>query len=95
VNLKTTLNMAYHQWGNSGKSPGLARLEQIYRQAGYERMAELPIFALMLEFLSTNPEASGSIRAVSLGFERFQLNSGNDRCMQRCSISGLHLGRSG
>jgi nitrate reductase delta subunit len=57
---KTTLNMAYHQWGNSDKrAMALAGLEQVYRQAGYERIGgELPDFLpLILEFLSINPDA--------------------------------------
>ncbi len=56
---KTTLNMAYHQWGNSEKRAGaLARLEHFYSEAGYERCGgELPDFLpLMLEFLSIKPD---------------------------------------
>ena len=59
---KTTLNMAYHHWGNSEKRAlALAGLEQVYREAGYERIGgELPDFLpLLLEFLSINPEAPG------------------------------------
>jgi nitrate reductase delta subunit len=60
---KTTLNMAYHQWGNSDKrAVALAGLEQVYRQAGYERIGgELPDFLpLILEFLSIHPDAEGT-----------------------------------
>jgi nitrate reductase delta subunit len=75
TNSKTTLNMAYHQWGNSDKRAlALAGLAHVYRQAGYERIGgELPDFLpLMLEFLSTNPEALGIeiLRQCLSGFER-------------------------
>jgi nitrate reductase delta subunit len=60
MNSKTTLNMAYHHWGNSEqRALALAGLERVYREAGYERIGgELPDFLpLMLEFLSINPGA--------------------------------------
>lgn len=76
LNSKTTLNMAYHQWGNSDKRAlALAELERIYREAGYERVGgELPDFLpLMLEFLSINPDAPGIeiLRQCLSGFEGF------------------------
>jgi len=75
INSKTTLNMAYHHWGNSEKRAlALAGLEQVYREAGYERIGgELPDFLpLMLEFLSINPDAPGAelVRQCLSGPER-------------------------
>jgi nitrate reductase delta subunit len=73
----TTLNMTYHLFGDSEKrAAALARLQQIYGRAGYERTAnELPDFLpLMLEFLAVcdderarTPvwEAMGDVRALA------------------------------
>jgi len=62
VNPRTTLNMAYHLWGDSERrAQALAGLEAMYREAGYERSSgELPDFLpLVLEFLSISPQARG------------------------------------
>ena len=59
---RTTLSMGYHLWGDSEeRAQALARLEQIFHEAGYERSSgELPDFLpLMLEFLSISPHARG------------------------------------
>ncbi len=58
----TTMNLAYHIWGDNEKRAGmLTRLQQVYQDAGYERATgELPDYLpLMLEFLSICPETKG------------------------------------
>lgn len=55
----TTLNMTYHRWGDGEKrAAALARLQQIYLDAGYELDTDdLPDFLpLMLEFMAVCPE---------------------------------------
>lgn len=62
MNPATTLNLTYHLWGdNENRTAALVRLEQLYRNAGYERISgELPDFLpLMLEFLSVHPDVAG------------------------------------
>ena len=62
MNPSTTLNLTYHLWGdNENRADALVRLEQVYRDAGYERTSgELPdCLPLMLEFLSICPDARG------------------------------------
>jgi len=58
----TTMNLTYHIWGDNEKRAGmLARLQQVYQDAGYEcKTGELPDYLpMMLEFLSVCPEAKG------------------------------------
>jgi len=58
----TTMNLTYHIWGDTEKRAGtLARMQQVYQDAGYERTTgELPDYLpMMLEFLSLCPEAKG------------------------------------
>jgi nitrate reductase molybdenum cofactor assembly chaperone NarJ/NarW len=55
MNPSTTLNLTYHTYGdNEKRAAALARLQQAYVQAGWERISgELPDYLpLMLEFLS-------------------------------------------
>lgn len=62
------LNMTYHRWGDSEKrGPALAHLEEIYRQAGCERINnELPDYLpLMLEFIAVQPD-DGSLEIITL-----------------------------
>lgn len=58
LNPATCLNLTYHRYGD-GKDRGaaLAQLQQLYRQAGYEKTTtELPDFLpLVLEFLAICP----------------------------------------
>lgn len=59
MNPATTMNLTYHIWGDNEKRAGLlARVQQVYQDAGYERITgELPDYLpLMLEFLSVCQE---------------------------------------
>jgi nitrate reductase delta subunit len=63
MNPSTTLNLTWHLHGDSEKrAEALARLQQIYEDAGWERTtAELPDFLpLMLEFLAVSPNTDNS-----------------------------------
>jgi len=63
MNPSTTLNITYHLWGDSAKrADSLARLRQVYLEAGYEcTTGELPDYLpLMLEFLALCPQAQGT-----------------------------------
>jgi nitrate reductase molybdenum cofactor assembly chaperone NarJ/NarW len=54
----TTLNLTYHAYGdNEKRAAALARLQQVYDQAGWARMTgELPDYLpLLLEFLAIHP----------------------------------------
>jgi len=79
MNPATTLNLTYHMFGDNEKRAGmLARLQQVYLDAGYEcTTGELPDYLpLMLEFLSVCPEVNG----VELIWECFKdLNQYVDR----------------
>jgi nitrate reductase molybdenum cofactor assembly chaperone NarJ/NarW len=60
INPKSSLNLTYHKLGDTeNRGRTLAQLDQIYRQAGYERTTgELPDYLpLVLEFLSECPHA--------------------------------------
>jgi nitrate reductase delta subunit len=60
MNPSTTLNLTYHTYGdNEKRADMLARLQQRYQDAGYERTTgELPDYLpMMLEFLSVCPES--------------------------------------
>ena len=60
MNPSTTLNLSYHTHGdNEKRADVLARLQQRYLDAGYERTTgELPDYLpMMLEFLSVCPDA--------------------------------------
>jgi nitrate reductase molybdenum cofactor assembly chaperone NarJ/NarW len=62
LNPKTCLNLTYHSLGNTENRAGvLAQLDQVYRQAGYERTTgELPDYLpLILEFLAQGRHAEG------------------------------------
>jgi nitrate reductase molybdenum cofactor assembly chaperone NarJ/NarW len=62
INPKTCLNLTYHTIGDSeDRGRALAKLDQVYRQAGYERTTqELPDYLpLILEFIAQCPEAEG------------------------------------
>lgn len=62
MNPSTTLNIAYHVWGDDPhRSAFLAWLQKIYHEAGYERTTgDLPDhLPLLLEFLSLNPRTDG------------------------------------
>lgn len=54
-----SLNLTYHQYGDTReRGPALIRLHQVYRQAGYEAVGELPDYLpLVLEFLAVCPVA--------------------------------------
>ena len=61
MNPSTTLNMTYHLYGDGEKRAGMmARLQQVYSDAGYDCAAnELPDFLpLMLEFSAECPGAT-------------------------------------
>ena len=63
MNPSTTLNLTYHTYGdNEKRADMLARLQQRYRDAGYERTTgELPDYLpMMLEFLSVCPESENT-----------------------------------
>jgi nitrate reductase delta subunit len=63
MNPSTTLNLSYHLYGdNEKRADMLARLQQRYRDAGYERTTgELPDYLpMMLEFLSVCPESENT-----------------------------------
>jgi nitrate reductase delta subunit len=63
MNPATTLNLTYHTFGdNEKRADMLARLQQSYRDAGYERTTgELPDYLpLMLEFLSVCPDTENT-----------------------------------
>jgi nitrate reductase delta subunit len=63
MNPTTTLNLTYHTYGdNEKRADMLARLQQRYRDAGYERTTgELPDYLpMMLEFLSVCPESENT-----------------------------------
>ena len=71
VSPATTLNLTYHIQGDTEKRAGLlARLQQVYQDAGYERISgELPDYLpLLLEFLSVCAEDTD----VNLIWECFQ-----------------------
>jgi nitrate reductase delta subunit len=58
LNPATSLNLTYHKYGDKRvRGAALARLNQVYRRAGYETAGrELPDFLpLVLEFLSVCP----------------------------------------
>jgi nitrate reductase molybdenum cofactor assembly chaperone NarJ/NarW len=60
INPKSSLNLTYHTIGDTDdRGRTLAQLDQIYRQAGYERTTgELPDYLpLVLEFLAECPHA--------------------------------------
>lgn len=59
MNPATTMNLTYHIWGDNEKRAGmLSRIQQVYQDAGYDRITgDLPDYLpLMLEFLSVGPE---------------------------------------
>jgi nitrate reductase molybdenum cofactor assembly chaperone NarJ/NarW len=63
MNPTTTLNLTYHMYGdNEKRADMLARLQQRYQDAGYERTTgELPDFLpMMLEFLSVCRESENT-----------------------------------
>ena len=63
MNPTTTLNLTYHTFGdNEKRADMLARLQQRYQDAGYERITgELPDYLpMMLEFLSVCPESENT-----------------------------------
>ncbi|UCF93474.1 MAG: nitrate reductase molybdenum cofactor assembly chaperone [Desulfobacterales bacterium] len=63
LNPSTTLNLTYHIYGdNEKRADVLARLQQSYQDAGYERTTgELPDYLpLMLEFLSVGPDTENT-----------------------------------
>jgi nitrate reductase delta subunit len=63
LNPSTTLNLTYHQWGDSEKrAAALTRLQQLYLDAGYEKSSgELPDYLpLVLEFMASVSEAQRS-----------------------------------
>ncbi|MBI5589512.1 MAG: nitrate reductase molybdenum cofactor assembly chaperone [Deltaproteobacteria bacterium] len=71
VSPATTMNLTYHIWGDNEKRAGmLTRLQQVYQDAGYERISgELPDYLpMLLEFLSACPEDTD----VKLIWECFQ-----------------------
>lgn len=71
VSPATTMNLTYHILGDNEKRAGmLTRLQQVYQDAGYERISgELPDYLpLLLEFLSVCPEDTD----VKLIWECFQ-----------------------
>jgi nitrate reductase molybdenum cofactor assembly chaperone NarJ/NarW len=60
INPKSCLNLTYHTLGDTeDRGRSLAQLDQVYRQAGYERTTgELPDYLpLVLEFFSECPHA--------------------------------------
>jgi nitrate reductase molybdenum cofactor assembly chaperone NarJ/NarW len=60
INPKSSLNLTYHTLGDTeNRGRTLAQLDQIYRQAGYDRITgELPDYLpLVLEFFSECPHA--------------------------------------
>jgi nitrate reductase molybdenum cofactor assembly chaperone NarJ/NarW len=62
INPKTCLNLTYHSLGDTEeRGRALAQLDQVYCQAGYERITgELPDYLpLMLEFLAQCPDPEG------------------------------------
>ena len=63
MNPSTTLNLTYHLYGdNEKRADVLARLQQRYQDAGYERITgELPDYLpMMLEFLSVCPDSENT-----------------------------------
>jgi nitrate reductase delta subunit len=63
MNPSTTLNLSYHTCGdNEKRADVLARLQQRYQDAGYERTTgELPDYLpMMLEFLAVCPESENT-----------------------------------
>jgi nitrate reductase delta subunit len=63
LNPSTCLNLTYHLLGDGEKrGKVMARLQEIYKEAGYETITgELPDYLpLMLEFLSACPESGGA-----------------------------------
>ena len=63
MNPSTTLNLTYQLYGdNEKRADVLARLQQRYRDAGYERITgELPDYLpMMLEFLSVCPDTENT-----------------------------------
>ena len=63
MNPATTLNLTYHTYGdNEKRADVLARLQQLYQDAGYERITgELPDYLpMMLEFLSVCRESDNT-----------------------------------
>ena len=63
MNPTTTLNLTYQLYGdNEKRADVLARLQQRYQDAGYERITgELPDFLpMMLEFLSVCPDTENT-----------------------------------
>jgi nitrate reductase delta subunit len=63
MNPSTTLNLTYHLYGdNEKRADMLARLQQRYQDAGYERTTgELPDYLpMMLEFLSVCPDTENT-----------------------------------
>ena len=63
MNPTTTLNLTYHLYGdNEKRADVLARLQQRYQDAGYERTTgELPDYLpMMLEFLSVCPDTENT-----------------------------------
>jgi len=76
LNPSTTLNLTWHRYGeNEQRAAALARLQQLYEDAGWERITgELPDYLpLMLEFLSVcpDPEKAADIWACLQGMETF------------------------
>jgi nitrate reductase delta subunit len=62
LNPATCLNLTYHKWGDSPeRAAGLAKLNQLYLDAGFEWVGgELPDFLpLVLEFLALAPKEAG------------------------------------
>jgi nitrate reductase delta subunit len=62
----TTLNLTYHAYGdNEKRAAAMARLQQMYCQAGWERITgELPDYLpLLLEFLALHPRPETAIPA--------------------------------
>jgi nitrate reductase molybdenum cofactor assembly chaperone NarJ/NarW len=62
INPKTCLNLTYHTVGDSeDRGRALAKLDQVYRRACYERTTpELPDYLpLILEFIAQCPQAEG------------------------------------
>lgn len=62
MNPRTCLNLTYHSLGDSEeRGRALAQLDQVYCQAGYDRITgELPDYLpLMLEFIAQCPDVDG------------------------------------
>jgi nitrate reductase delta subunit len=69
----TTMNLTYHIWGdNEKRADMLTQLQQVYQDAGFERISgELPDhLPLLLEFLSVCPEDT-DVRLIWQCFQKF------------------------